>query len=93
MTPMMHPMADVFLLGLIVAASLVAALFFLRFWRDTKDTLFLAFAVFFIVQGGTSMFLLSLSHPNEGSAWVFLLRLGSVLSVLAAILWKNTGKG
>jgi hypothetical protein len=33
------------LLGAIAMASLVAALFFLRFWRDTKDRLFLFFSI------------------------------------------------
>jgi hypothetical protein len=34
----------------------------------------------------------SLSHPNEGSFWLFLVRLLSILVVLGAILWKNAGK-
>jgi uncharacterized membrane protein HdeD (DUF308 family) len=93
MTPITHPLADIFLLGFIAACSLSAALFFLRFWRDTRDSLFLAFTVFFILQGFSYIFILRLSHPNEGSLWLFLLRLISVLSVLGAILWKNSQKG
>ena len=92
MNPIWHPLADIFLLGFVAACSLVAGLFFLRFWRSTRDTLFLAFAAFFIIQGGSYAFIVSLSHPNEGSLWIFLIRLLSVLLVLGAILWKNTGK-
>ncbi|MGC1784605.1 MAG: DUF5985 family protein [Acidobacteriaceae bacterium] len=92
MNPISHPLADIFLLGCIAAASLIAGLFFLRFWRSTRDPLFLAFAAFFIIQGGSNAFIVSLSRPNEGSLWIFLIRLLSVLVVLGAILWKNTGK-
>ena len=40
-----------FLLGIIVSASLTAALFFLKFWRSTRDVLFLSFALAFAVEG------------------------------------------
>jgi uncharacterized membrane protein HdeD (DUF308 family) len=89
MNSMAHPLADIFLLGVIATSSLVAGLFFLRFWRSTKDILFLAFAVFFVVEGGSYAFVVSLSHPNEGGVWLFLVRLISILGVLGAILWKN----
>ena len=89
MTPMLHPFADVFLLGFIAGSSLVAALFFLRFWKETRDVLFLSFVVFFVIQGFSNMFVISLRHPNIGSPWLFGLRLVSVLVVLAGILRKN----
>ncbi len=92
MSPISHPLADVFLLGCITASSLTIGLFFLRFWKATRDILFLAFAVFFVIQGGSHAFVVSLSHPNEGSFWLFLVRLLSILVVLAAILWKNASK-
>jgi uncharacterized membrane protein HdeD (DUF308 family) len=92
MSPITHPLADFFLLGFIAACSLVAGLFFLRFWRSTRDILFLAFAVFFIIQGSSTAVFGSLSQPNEGSLWLFLLRLLSILVVFGAILWKNSGK-
>lgn len=88
----MYPNLDYFLLGFIAACSLVAGLYFLRFYRSTRDPLFLAFLVFFVVQGCTNVAILELSHPNLGSPMVFLTRLLSVLVVLAAILWKNVAK-
>jgi len=42
---------NLFFLGAIAALSLVAALFFLRFWHRTRDRLFLAFALSFGVEG------------------------------------------
>lgn len=92
MSSITHPLADFFLLGFIAACSLVAGLFFLRFWRSTRDVLFLAFAVFFVIQGGSTAVVGSLSQPNEGSLWLFLLRLLSILVVFGAIVWKNSGK-
>jgi hypothetical protein len=86
---MTHPIADVFLLGIIVACSLVTAVFFLRYWRDARDPLFLAFAAFFGIQAIDTSGVLLLSHPNEGNVWLFLMRLLSALWVLGAIFWKN----
>jgi len=92
MTPLSHldhPGLDLFLMGVIVAASLIAALYFLKFWKTTRDMLFLAFSLFFVMQtigiSGTA----TLSHPNEGSLWIFVLRLLAVLGILGAILRKN----
>lgn len=87
-----HPLADIFLLGFNVACSLFAGLYFLRFWKSTKDILFLAFATFFVVQGSSYAVIVKFSHPNEGSFGLFLVRLLSVLVVLGAILQKNFGK-
>ena len=89
MSPLAFPNFDNFLLGFIVACSLVAGLFFLRFYRCTRDPLFLAFLIFFVVQGCTNAVVLELPQPNIGTPMIFLIRLLSVLLVLAAILWKN----
>ena len=90
--PLSHPMLDIFLLGFVAATSLIAGLFFLRFWRDTRDSLFLAFAVFFVIQGCSNAVVLQYHPLNAGSLWLFALRLLSVLVVLAAILKKNFSK-
>ncbi len=88
--PIAHIRLDMFLLGYIAAASAVVALFFLRFWRETRDFLFMAFAVFFIVQGGTRASALSETSPNLAVDWVYVLRLLVVLLVIGAILRKNS---
>ncbi|HEY1578417.1 MAG TPA: DUF5985 family protein [Terracidiphilus sp.] len=89
---MQYPNLDYFLLGFIAACSLVAGLYFLRFYRSTRDPLFLAFLVFFVVQGCSNAFILELPRPNVGTPLIFVVRLLSVLVVLAAILWKNLAK-
>lgn len=89
LAPIGHPLLDVFLLGFVTASSLVAGLFFLRFWRETRDLLFLGFAAFFLIEALSETLALTLSRPNEGAAWLFLMRLGATVAVLGAIVWKN----
>ncbi|HEX4003815.1 MAG TPA: DUF5985 family protein [Candidatus Acidoferrales bacterium] len=80
-----------FLLGVIATASMTAALFFLKFWRSTRDVLFLAFAAFFFIQALDRIALLFFQKPNEGSPWIYLVRLVALLLIVAAILKKNYG--
>lgn len=80
---------SIFLLGVIAAASFTAMLFFLRFWRDTRDLLFAAFAFFFLVEGANRVVLSTMAHPNEGSPWIYVARLIALVVLLAAIIRKN----
>jgi uncharacterized membrane protein HdeD (DUF308 family) len=82
-------MIDAFLLGVIATSSIMAGLFFVRFWTDSRDFLFLAFAIFFFVEGLNRVALAFFAHPNEGSPWIYSLRLCALLLILAAILNKN----
>jgi uncharacterized membrane protein HdeD (DUF308 family) len=83
---------NLMLLGAIVAASLVAALFFLRFWRDTKDRFFLFFAVSFFVEGVNRFALGMSSDPNEGRPLFYFVRFLSFVLILIAIIDKNLPK-
>jgi len=89
LAPIAHLRLDLFLLGYTAAVSLVVALFFLRFWKETRDTLFLAFAIFFAVQGFAPAVVIPAEYPNVAIDWVYALRLVAVLVVVAAILRKN----
>jgi hypothetical protein len=80
------------LLGAIAMASLVAALFFLRFWRDTKDRLFLFFSISFFVEGLNRFALAMVSDPNEDQPFFYVVRFLSFLLIIAAILDKNLSK-
>jgi hypothetical protein len=82
-----------FLLGVIVTASLTAALFFLRFWRNTRDPLFLAFGAAFGIEGLNRIGFLLLERPNEGSPVIYAVRLLASLLIIAAILRKNRRRG
>ena len=82
-------MVEGFLLGMIVTSSLTAACFFLKFWRRTRDVLFLAFAVAFLIGGLNRIGVLFLAHPNEGRPEMYLVRLFAFLLIAAAIVKKN----
>ena len=78
-----------FLSGAIAAGFLVAGLFFLRFWRKTRDGLFAAFAVAFWLLGLNQALLAFSSVPAEERTWLYLLRLAAFVLILVAIWRKN----
>lgn len=80
------------LLGAIAMASLVAGLFFLRFWKDTKDRFFLFFSISFFVEGVNRFALAMTSNPNEERPFVYFVRFLAFLLIFVAIVDKNIGK-
>ena len=78
-----------FLLGAIAAAFLVAALFFLRFWRDTRDRLFLFFAAAFGLEALSRAILAIPEQASESLPLPYLVRLGAYLLLLSGIVAKN----
>jgi hypothetical protein len=78
-----------FLLGIIVTCSFTAGAFFIKFWRQTRDTLFLAFGAAFIVEGFNRAMILFVDEPNLGHPVIYLVRLLSYLLILIAIINKN----
>lgn len=82
-------MIEGFLLGVIATASLTIGLFFLKFWRRTRDPFFLAFSASFLVEVANRVSVLFLADPSEASPWNRIVRLLSFLLILAAILRKN----
>jgi uncharacterized membrane protein HdeD (DUF308 family) len=82
---------EAFLLGIIAMASITAGVFFLKFWRSARDTFFLAFAAFFLIEAVDRIALLFFSKPNEASPWIYLVRLLALFLIVAAILRKNYG--
>jgi len=82
-------MKEGFLLGVIVTASLVAAGYFLKFWRQTRDPLFLGFGAAFFIEGVNRTCFLFVANPESGSTTLYTVRLVSYLLILAAIAYKN----
>lgn len=79
--------------GMIVMAYFVAALFFLRFWVDTRDRLFMMFALAFGVLGVQRIILALTTQISEDPVYLYVVRLLAFLLILAAIIDKNrTGK-
>jgi hypothetical protein len=84
-------MIDGFLLGIIVAGCTVAAAYFFRFWRKTRDPLFLAFAAAFLIEGCNRTAFLFVADPEGGDPVIYTVRLLSYLLILAGIAYKNRG--
>jgi len=82
-------MIEGFLIGVIVTTSIVAGLFFLRFWKRTQDPLFLAFGVAFLIEGINRLRFLSLANPAEGEPSIYLIRLFAFVLIAGAIVHKN----
>ena len=78
-----------FLSGAITLGFAVAALFFLRFWRDTRDELFLSFSIAFLLLGAAQAILALGGVPSEYRSWVYLVRLAAFVLILIAIVRKN----
>src|SRR5688572_7309961 len=87
---MTQQMVTQFLLGLVVMASVVAGLFFLRFWRKTRDRLFLIFALAFWILA-LNWALLALINPmgEEKRSLFYVLRLVAFILIIYAIIDKN----
>lgn len=85
----MTDMINSFLSGAVVMGFAFAGLFFLKFWKRTHDSLFLAFTLAFWLLG-LAQGLLSFSNvPVEERTWLYLLRLAAFVVILVAIWRKN----
>jgi len=69
--------------GMIVMGLLTGSSFFLRFWRDTRDRLFLFFSAAFV--------LLALTRcvDDENSVVPYLIRLSGYVIIIVGIVDKN----
>ena len=78
-----------FLSGATALGFFVCGLFFLRFWRRTRDPLFMAFAMAFALLGIGQTVLALANIPTEERGSLFLIRLSAFALILIAILRKN----
>lgn len=78
-----------FLLGAVCMVFAVAGLFFLRFWRDTRDRLFALFSLaFFVLAANRIGFMLQPEHDVKGDTF-YGVRLLAFVLILLAIVDKN----
>lgn len=80
-------MIKAMLSGAIMLNAWAISLFFLRFWKKTRDRLFAWFAVAFILLGIERVTTVAL--PGESHFHVYLIRLAAFLVIIFAILEKN----
>ncbi len=82
-------MLNPILVGAIGACSLIAAMFFFRFWRATRDRFFLYFGLSFALEGVNRLLLYLLVGPKEDAPVYYLVRLVAYGLIIAAIIGKN----
>lgn len=77
-----------FLSGFISMGYLTLGLFFLKFWRRTRDGFFLMFALAFWLLAANEM-----AYPSTDAAvhyaWIYLMRLAAFLLIIIATVRKN----
>jgi hypothetical protein len=81
------------ILGAIAMASLVAALFFLRFWRATRDRFFFFFAIAFFIDALDRAALGVTAGAPEHEPFFYGVRLVTYVLIIAAIVDKNRPRG
>ena len=77
--------------GLLVMGYAVAGLFFLRFWRETRDRLFGIFAGAFWLLALQRLLLALFQDPDNEQVWLYGIRLLAFVLILVAIIDKNRG--
>lgn len=78
-----------FTLGAIAMGSLVASLFFFRFWHETRDRFFLFFGISFGLDALGRCILAIDQIPSEQAPIIYFGRLITYGLILAAIIDKN----
>jgi hypothetical protein len=78
-----------FLAGAVTLGFLVAATFFLRFWRRTHDRLFIAFAAAFFLLALNQALAALLGDGDELTPYTYVLRVLGFVLILYAIVDKN----
>lgn len=79
--------------GAIAASSLIAGLFFFRFWYRSRDRFFLYFALSFWIEAGNRTLLGLLATASELEPFYYGVRVIAYGLILVAILQKNRPGG
>jgi len=75
--------------GAVAMGCAIAAIFFLRFWRQSRDRLFVWFAYAFALLAVSYALLGTVSFATEWRVYVFVLRLVAFALILYGIFEKN----
>lgn len=78
-----------FLAGAVTLAFALAALFFLRFWKKTRDRLFLHFTIAFCLFAVNQIVVTSMGSVGEKEGYAYIFRVIGFLLILASIVDKN----
>ena len=78
-----------FLWGALAMSSVIAALFFLRFWRESRDRLFVFFFLAFSMLASNWIGLAVMQSAAESRHKVLLLRLFAFVLIILGVIDKN----
>ena len=82
-----------FISGALAAGYAVAALYFLKFWRQTRDRLFAFFAASFTLLLVQRVALALATDLIADAHWYYAIRLVAFLMIIVAIVDKNRASG
>ena len=85
-------MLETFLSGAVTFGFIAAGLFFLRFWKRTRDGLFIAFAMAFWLLGLNQALIALTDIPVEERSWLYLLRL-TAFGLIIVSIWRKNRRG
>ena len=75
--------------GMLAMGFFVAAAFFFRFWRTSREALFAYFAGAFLLLGLQRVLAILTASWLENTVWLYLLRLLAFTPIVAGIIAKN----
>ncbi len=82
-----------YLAGANTALFMIAALFFLRFWRRSRDGLFRWFAAAFFILGLEQLAGVVSGLPQDSRDWLYAVRLMAFIGLVVGIVAKNRPAG
>ena len=80
-----------FLAGVATCGSWGVAIFFLRFWVETRDRFFVLFAAAFLILSVNWLLVAVLDPATEVRPFFYMLRLAAFGLIIAAVVDKNRG--
>jgi hypothetical protein len=75
--------------GAVAMGCAIGGIFFLRFWRQSRDQLFLRFALAFWILALSYILLGLVAFATEWRVYIFVVRLLAFCMILYGILEKN----
>ena len=78
-----------FMAGAATFGFFIAGLFFLKFWRKTRDRLFMNFTIAFWLLALNQLVLSILERTDETRTYVYFIRVIAFLFIIFAIVDKN----
>jgi hypothetical protein len=83
---------NMFIWGALAMASWVAGLLFLRYWKESRERLFVMFALAFWSLGLSWAGLAIENPPDETRHYFYILRLIAFLLIICAVIDKNRAR-